>query len=193
MCSRYELKSTAREVADLFGLDAAPAMPNTAVIRPTDTSMIISQEGPQIQPWGLSVYWTKQPMINARSETLSEKPTFRGLLQSRCLVIATAYFEWRKDNLGKKHKNTIRVADTPILAMAGLTDGERFTIVTCPPANDVANVYHRMPVILTTEAAKSWVSTASYNDIASCLAPYTGRFIIEEEKAPPPAQSDLFA
>lgn len=192
MCSRYELNNTAREVADLFGLDAAPPMPNTSVIRPTDTGVVIGPNGPQLLPWGLSVDWTKQPMINARSETLSEKPTFRGLLQSRCLVIATAYFEWRKDNLGKKHKNTIRVADTPILAMAGLTDGERFTIVTCPPADDVAYVYHRMPVILTPHAARRWVSPVPFNDVTSSLTPYAGRVIIEEEKAPPPAQSDLF-
>ena len=60
--------------------------------------------------WGLGVDWTAKPLINARAETLAEKRTFRPLLERRCLVPATAYFEWRKDGKAR-HKNRIRPED----------------------------------------------------------------------------------
>jgi len=168
-------------------------MPNKADLRPTDLSLIITAgKTPRLQSWGLSVDWSKQPMINARSETLSEKPTFRGLLEQRCIVPASAYFEWRKTEDGKKRKNTIHASDSPIMAMAGLTNGERFTIVTCVPAPGIAHIHNRMPVILPLDSVDVWLSAAPFKDVANTLIPFAGPLTFEEETPPTPPQADLF-
>ena len=193
MCSNFELETKPGDLAEAFGLDDDPPMPNKDNLRPTDLSLIIGKKKiALLQPWGLSVDWSKQPMINARSETLSEKPTFRGLLENRCVVPGSAYFEWRQSDGGKKLKNTIYAPGTPVMAMAGLTDGERFTIITCPPAAGIAHIHNRMPVILTPDVQETWLGTAPYADVAGLLTPYEGDLAFEEEIPPKPVQRDLF-
>lgn len=175
-------------------LKSPPPLPNAPIVRPTDISLIITQgDEATLQPWGLSVDWTKQPMINARAETLTEKPTFRGLLDQRCLIPVSAYFEWRKLEDGTKRKNTITAPDTPTMTMAGLTDGTRFTMITCAPSPTVAHIHSRMPVILVRDAAKSWMATAAFDDVSSLLTPYLGDLEYEEETPAAPAQADLFS
>ncbi len=132
-------------------------------------------------------------MINARSESVAEKSTFRGLLQTRCLVVATAYFEWRKVEAGGKRKNTIRPADLTVFAMAGLTDGQRFAILTCPPSEQIAHIHNRMPVILSRPDMDAWISAQPFQQVATQLMPHPGPFNVEEEVPAPPAQPDLFA
>lgn len=193
MCSNFELNAVPRDVMEAFGLDDLPPMPNKEQLRPTDLSLIIGMGNTAfMQPWGLAVDWSKQPMINARSETLAEKATFRGLLDQRCIVPATAYFEWRKTDDGKKLKNRITVTGAKVFGMAGLTDGERFTIVTCTPAPSIAHIHNRMPVILGENATDTWLSNAPYNDVSGLLVPYAGDLAYEEDTPPPPAQADLF-
>lgn len=173
-------------------LISPPPLPNMPELRPTDAALIVTPTGAALQSWGLSVDWSKQPMINARSETLTEKPTFRPLLEKRCLVPASAYFEWRTADDGKKRKNRIHAPDDAVFAMAGLTDGERFTIVTCAPADSVAHIHNRMPVILTADTMKTWIGGAPYAEVQGALAPYQGALVADEETPPPPAQADLF-
>lgn len=193
MCSNYELHGTPRNVMLAFGLDDEPSMPNKDELRPTDLALVIGTgKNVLLQPWGLSVDWSKQPMINARSETLREKPTFNGLLEKRCVVPASAYFEWRKTDGGRKLKNRISVAGADIFAMAGLTDGERFTIVTCAPSPSIAHIHNRMPVLLAHDGIDAWLSAQSYADVAGILSPFEGDLAFEEETPPPPAQADLF-
>lgn len=193
MCSNYELHGTSRNVMLAFGLDDEPSLPNKDELRPTDLSLIIGAgKCALLQPWGLSVDWSKQPMINARSETLSEKPTFRSLLERRCVVPASAYFEWRKTTDGKKLKNRIAVSGSAIFGMAGLTDGERFTIVTCVPSPKIAHIHNRMPVLLGRDAVDTWLSTRPFADVSGILTSYDGNLEFEEETPPPPAQADLF-
>lgn len=193
MCSRYELSYTSRQIMEALSLLSPPPLPNMPEIRPTDAALIVSGDTALMQPWGLSVDWTKQPMINARAETLTEKPTFRPLLEKRCLVPATAYFEWRTDETGKKRKNRIFAPESPVFAMAGLTDGERFTVVTCTPSDDVAHIHSRMPVILRAETTEVWNSNTPFSEVAAALTPYAAPLSGEEETPPPPAQADLFS
>ncbi len=193
MCSNFELNAVPGDVMEAFGLDDVPPLPNKDQLRPTDLSLVIGMGNvPLMQPWGLAVDWSKQPMINARSETLAEKATFRGLLDQRCVIPATAYFEWRKTEDGKKFKNRISVAGAPLFGMAGLTDGERFTIVTCAPASAIRHIYHRMPVILPRDAVRAWLGDTNYANVAGHLVPYQGDLSYEEETPPQPAQGDLF-
>lgn len=193
MCSRFELTGDPRDILAALKLQAPPPLPNRPVVRPTDVAMVVTPGRlATLQAWGLAVDWSKQPMINARAETLTEKPTFRPLLEHRCVVPASAYFEWRKTENGTKLKNRIWAADTPLMAMAGLTDGERFTIVTCPPSPSIAHIHNRMPVILTDTGMESWLSAAPFTDVQAVLAPYTGALRFEEDVPAPPAQADLF-
>ena len=193
MCSNFELNAVPLDVMNAFGLDETPPMPNKEQLRPTDLTLIVGiGKTALMQPWGLTVDWSKQPMINARSETLTEKATFRGLLESRCIVPASAYFEWRKTEDGKKLKNRISIPGMDVFGMAGLTDGERFTIVTCTPAPTIEHIHNRMPVVLDSDAAKRWIDDCEYADVADLLKPYQGELSYEEETPPSPAQGDLF-
>jgi putative SOS response-associated peptidase YedK len=193
MCSNFELKATPGDIVSTFGMDDEPVLPNAFELHPTDLALILGAgKTAMLQPWGLSVDWSKQPMINARSETLSEKPTFRGLLNQRCVVPASAYFEWRKTDTGKKLKNRITVSGTAVFGMAGLTDGDRFTIVTCTPSPSIAHIHNRMPVVLDRQGVASWLSTRPYGDVKDVLVPYAGNLAFEEDTPPPPAQADLF-
>ena len=178
---------------EAYHLPDAPTLQNQPEIRPTDVGVLVQKDrSTAMQPWGFQVDWTKQPMINARAETLTEKPTFRPWLQSRCIVPASAYFEWRTDNLGKKRKNRIWLPDTSVMAMAGLTDGEQFTVVTCTPSRAIEHIHSRMPVVLAANDIDRWLSDDPFDQVVSVLKPYDGIITFDEEKQPPPAQQDLF-
>lgn len=162
-------------------------------IRPTNLAPIITGDRElTFLPWGFQVSWQNQPLINARAETLAEKATFRKSLEQRCLVPASAYFEWRKD--GKlKIKTRIRTADAPLFAFAGLIDEGRFTIVTCAPAGPIAHIHDRMPVVLSREAETQWLDRGtSFEKAKGALVPFAGALAWEEPK-PERAQADLFS
>jgi putative SOS response-associated peptidase YedK len=122
--------------------------------------------------WGLVPYRTQdittaQRPINARAETLSEKPSFKELLQNRrCLVPASGFFEWKKEGK-KKIPFYVHLPKIPLFAFAGLydqwagTDGNlirTYTIVTTAPNELVAKVHNRMPSILLPEHEDRWLS-----------------------------------
>ncbi len=202
MCSRFEMNSPPRELARRFGLKSPPPAPNAAELRPTNQALIVDRladetgdRAGRLMAWGLAVGWDTKPLINARAETLAEKRTFRPLLEKRCLVPATAWFEWKK--IGRaKLKNRIAPVAGDVFAFAGLTDGERFTIVTCGAAPAVAHIHHRMPVVLDGEGESSWIDPeVPFAEAAELLVPYAGALAAVE--APPPGvgvagQSDLF-
>ena len=141
--------------------------------------------------WGLIPSWAKDPkignqMINARSETLSEKPSFRNAYKRRrCLVLADGYYEWQKIP-GEKTKQPvyIRLKSQRPFAFAGLWEvwkGEGMdeplrscTIITCPPNAVLAEIHHRMPVILPAEAYAAWLAPdeQSSEALQPLLVPY---------------------
>ena len=206
MCSRFELDTPANALKKRFRLKGAAPRPNKAEMRPTDLGLIVlaSDEGPRFLPvariatWGLQPDWGTRgrPLINARAETIETKPTFRPLLRTRCIVPASAYFEWRP--AGRlKLKNRIADADGEVLAFAGLLDlnSERFTIITCPPAPEIAHIHDRMPVLLTEDEDQAWLDPElSFDQVKGLLRPKSGLIAVE---TPPPAhkapkQTDLF-
>ena len=111
--------------------------------------------------WGYTLPDGKQ-IINARSETAADKPLFRdGMLQRRCLIPATNYFEWEKRGR-ERIKYAIRQSDSPIMYMAGVYRIENgkpvFSILTREPAENIAFIHNRMPVILPSEAKDDWLN-----------------------------------
>lgn len=157
MCSRYELNANAREVMARFGLRIPPPLPNRAEVRPTDTALVIAAEGGRLMRWGLEVEWSKQPLINARCETLAAKPTFRRLLGNRVLVPASSWWEWRKDGPARL-KHRLKPAELDLFAFAGLAEGERFTLVTTDACPAATAVHDRMPAVLPRQAEAAWLA-----------------------------------
>jgi putative SOS response-associated peptidase YedK len=129
-------------------------------------------------------------MINARAETLTEKPAFRSLLvKRRCLVVADGFYEWRIGSDGKKEPVHFRLGDGAPFAFAGLwTSGgdeeagdlvESCTIVTTAPNELVAAVHDRMPVILPRDLEKVWLDPELPREHAlALLGPYPARGMI---------------
>lgn len=130
--------------------------------------------------WGLpSPRAGGRPLINARAETLAEKPSFARLLsQRRCLILADGFYEWRQDE-GRKQPVYIHMKDRTPFAFAGLWDavslttGKRAygTIITTRANKLISAVHHRMPVILPPSAIASWLDPR-FTAIDSLLLPY---------------------
>lgn len=198
MCSRYEITGTFEEIVLRFDISAgaqlmADFMP-MAEVRPTNRVPVITSDNQiRLLRWGLKVDWDTKPIINARAETLEQKPTFKPLLENRCLVPATAYYEWRKDGT-LKIKTHIQPNDGNLAAFAGLVDGDSFTIITCAPSPAIAHIHNRMPVILNPKDEASWLAAGnSIADVAKLLAPYPDEKIKTTEIAPKKSQQgDLF-
>lgn len=201
MCSRYALNCAPIDLMSRFDLTAPPRAPlPIPEIRPTDAAPVKGRKDFLLRKrFGIPSPRDGKPLINARAETLTEKPTFRRLLTNRVLVPATAYFEWRKD--GKlRHRNTIAPGqgdpdpsgEVALFAFAALTDGEFFTIITCAPAPSIAGVHDRMPVVLPREAEEAWLSDLPFEAVADLLRPYEGAITAVEDAPAPPPRGDLF-
>jgi putative SOS response-associated peptidase YedK len=139
--------------------------------------------------WGLIPSWAKDPeigmrMINARSETLLEKPSFRSALaKRRCLILADGFYEWQKSDQhgAPKAPFYFQLKDGKPFAFAGLweswhpAEGEEIqscTIITCQPNDLVAQVHNRMPVILDRSNCYDWLTAKPVPELQAMLLPY---------------------
>lgn len=191
MCSRFEIDGESDHFEERFDLTVPPDYMPAPEVRPTNRVPIIEPGRRAVmRRWGLEVSWNTKPMINARAETLAERKTFMSLLNNRCMVPASAYFEWRKDENGKA-KMRIARRDGDVFAFAGLYDDDRFTIITCAPSPEIAHIHGRMPVILEPEAEAPWLEAASFEEVAELLKPYPGNQLEATNADPPPAQRRL--
>lgn len=193
MCGRFAFYSPAEAAAALFGVDDEVDIEASYNVAPTQQIAAIrvtgSGDGREMVAlrWGLVPFWAKDPaignrMINARAETLAEKPSFRNAYRKRrCLVLADGFYEWRK--LGDtKTPYFISLEDGSPMAFAGLwedwTDketGESLqtgTIVTTAASPFMEQLHQRMPVVLRPDLASRWLATDEtlLDDYAS-LAP----------------------
>lgn len=181
MCSRFELNAGVREVAARFRLALAPPPPNRSEVRPTDLALVVGPEGGRLARWGLEVDWDKRPVINARAETLAAKPTFRRLLGNRVLIPATGWWEWRKEGKAR-HKTRLHPQAGGPFAIAGLADGERFTMITCAACSAASAVHDRMPALLPPAAEAAWLDPAvPLERLHELLVPFTGPLVVTPE------------
>lgn len=179
MCSRYSLTKPLEAVRSYFRADGGETYPARYNIAPTQPVLIVrqTQSGEReliLVRWGLIPSWVKHPrdystLLNARSETAAEKPSFRGPLRHRrCLVPADGYYEWTGQP-GAKQPHLIRPrrdSCEPLMAMAGIWDHwlgadgselETMAILTVAANATTAVVHDRMPVILPPEDFDAWL------------------------------------
>lgn len=191
MCGRYQLDYGIDQLMLRFNAQNRYIGYGTQEeIFPTNLVAIVTKEANQnyieASKWGFDNHYDSRPLINARGETVDEKKTFKGMFtHGRCIIPATAFFEWHKNPDGKKTKMHIAVKDTPVFGMAGLYRAEqdennntilRCAIITTSANPAMAAIHERMPVILPTAAMEVWLDNR-INDIPMLkefLKPYEG-------------------
>jgi putative SOS response-associated peptidase YedK len=179
MCGRFTLTNP-RAVQDEFHLREEIALPPRYNIAPSQTIPIIkkSQGGYfklALVRWGLIPYWAKDPkisskLINARAETLAEKPAFRAAYRKRrCLIPADGFFEWKREGAAAQ-PYYIRMKNKGLFTFAGLWEQwkspegetvESATIITTNSNSVVARLHDRMPLIVKPEQRGTWLDLAS--------------------------------
>lgn len=179
MCGRFaiiDINAIFSRYRAIITEDARKAITPRYNIAPSQFVPIIHQNKEQevlieMMKWGLVPFWAKDPkignkMINARAETIAEKPSFKHLLKSkRCLVPCSGFYEWKKVEKSKV-PYYIRLKNVEDFAFAGLydiwkdNDGnalKTFTIITTKPNNTLGPIHNRMPVILHREQEELWL------------------------------------
>jgi len=199
MCGRFSLWLELTDLVKAFpGFTFPQDLAPRYNIAPTQHVAVVPNDGQkrvaQFQ-WGLVPFWAKDPtmgsrMINARAETLAEKPAFRSAYRRRrCLVLADGFYEWRLEPDGRtKTPMYVRMATGAPFAFAGLWEVWRpddaplysCTIITTEPNALMAPIHNRMPVMLAPEAYDRWLDPAELpaSALAPLLAPYPAETMV---------------
>lgn len=179
MCGRFTLTATPQRLRDRLRLAAAPEdlVPRYNIAPSQDVLVVANRAQRLLRParWGLVPRWARDPsighrMINARAETLAQRPAFRELLERRrCVIPADGFYEWRRLDRRTRQPFYLRGRDGAPLALAGLwdvwraADGARLascTIITVPANGTVAPIHDRMPAILPPAGLDAWLDPA---------------------------------
>lgn len=192
MCGRFAFYSPSEATAALFGVDGALAVEPRYNIAPTQFVAAIRDDAERQRElvmlrWGLVPFWAKDPaignrMINARAETVAEKPSYRAAFKHRrCVVLADGFYEWHRDG-DVKTPHFISLASGEPFALAALWEswsdkesGESLqttTFITTAANDFMQPLHHRMPVILQSDTAEEWLSGSNdYLESAAARAP----------------------
>ena len=194
MCGRYTLIADLGDLAQRFEFDGSDFSYDPGYnIAPTESVLTVRNlDGREaaFMKWGLIPFWAKDPkigarMINARAETVAEKPAFRNALKKRrCLVLADGYYEWQKTPVGKRPFRIVMRSGEPF-AMAGLwetwKDPQGNVVPSCTIITTAANdflipIHNRMPVILPREMEEQWLDPGLDDpaSLTSVLIPHPG-------------------
>lgn len=178
MCGRFAFYSPSEAAAALFGVTESIEVQPRYNIAPTQFVAAIrandsSHRELVMLRWGLVPFWAKDPsignrMINARAETVAEKPSFRAAYRHRrCLVLADGFYEWRKQD-GGKTPYFISAANGQPFAFAALWENwqskesdeslQTTTLITTAANDFMIDIHHRMPVVLGPLAASKWLA-----------------------------------
>lgn len=194
MCGRYALEADIDILIERYKAIIMDSNfnPKTEIF-PTNTVPIVRQ-AEQLQivdmKWGFMPSYAKSPLINARSETVDIKPTFKdSFINRRCIIPATSFFEWEKVE-DKKIKRKINIIEENIFSMAGLynyffdKDGnkyEAFTILTTAANNSMKHIHDRMPVIIPRDHEYIWLNHENKNilSLTELLNPWKTNIIFE--------------
>lgn len=193
MCGRFALKVPPRTIQEHFHLPETPDLLPRYNIAPSQPVAVVrhlpgkSYHQLDMLRWGLIPHWAKDvkisyKMINARAETLVQKPSFRAAFKKRrCLIAADGFYEWQH-NGNTKQPFYVQLKKRDVLSFAGLweswrsPDGkniESCTIITTTPNERIKKIHDRMPVILPPEQYESWLhESASEESLMRLLVSY---------------------
>lgn len=190
MCGRYTLSTPAGRLAEEFQLDSTVEITPSYNVAPTQqVAAVLEDEGGrrlEMLRWGLVPSWAEDPeigarMINARSETAPEKPSFRSAFRRRrCLIAADGFYEWKREN-GGKQPYYFHMQDGRPFAFAGLWESwekgdgilRTCAILTTRANSVLEDVHDRMPVILPHDAYNAWLDPdADREELGELMIPY---------------------
>lgn len=193
MCGRFTLTLNAAQIAARFGVPLPQSYKPRYNIAPTQEvlALIADALGRRVENvrWGLIPHWAKDPkiaqkLINARAETLFEKPSFRDAVKRRrCLILADGFYEWRKTPQGRRVPVYVRLKSKEPFGFAGLwetwssPDGQTLktcTIITTEPNELIKPIHDRMPVIVPREFEDVWLDPTpkAREELERVLRPY---------------------
>lgn len=175
MCGRYSLTLTSKQLEDIFKREFNNSNYNPIYnVPPSQYMPVIANNRKdiiQMFRWGLIPYWAKDisisnKLINARAETISEKPSFKNSFKSkRCVIPSDGYFEWKKEDKLKQPYRIIR-KDRNIILFAGIWDSWKdnngnivnsFSIITREANKTLYHIHERMPVTIDLEQIEDWL------------------------------------
>lgn len=215
MCGLYSLSKTPRETKAWFKYQEEEDFPPRAHVAPGQPIAVVRMDNGArhfaLVRWGFIPSWVKEvkpgkPLINARGETVMEKPSFKNAMRRRrCLVPADGYYEWSGPE-GRKVPFFVQRPDKGLFALAGLwehwmgADGselETATLMTIAPNAELSLIHDRMPVIIAPEDYETWL-TGDTEDAAQLIRPAPdGSFVMEPTvigrapaPKPPPKKPD---
>ncbi len=181
MCGRFALDVSADALAEIFAASAPDTEAEPALARPrynvcpTQVVLTICSDGARRavpMRWGFLPHWYTAPtdgplIINARSETIAEKPAFRAACRERrCLIPASGFYEWRASDPKPKTPFYFHAPDHPVFAFAGIWQTWRVegydavdtcAIVTCEANDAMRPIHHRLPVVIQPESWGLWL------------------------------------
>jgi len=207
VCGRYQLTIDTDNLALVFDAEVRVEHRPRYNIPPTSRVPVVrrldaggeSRRFVDGLAWGLVPHWAKERkigarMINARAETVAEKPSFRSpFKRRRCLVPATGFYEWKRDGK-QKVPHLIRVEGAEVFAMAGIWSSwtprgegedpesgplETFSVLTCDPEGALGDLHHRMPVILHPDHWGLWLDPMAEKEALLGLARGTPADVLE--------------
>lgn len=178
MCGRFALSANAGDIEKLVpGIKTDISEVHKFNIAPSqDIVTVTSDYNTKLLRWGLIPSWSKDPsignkMINARAETISEKPSFRNLIMTnRCLIIASGYYEWKTMEDGSKVPYYIKSTDELLMTFAGLwttwqspnkTTLDSCTIITIKANQQISSIHNRMPVVISNMHRDAWLNKST--------------------------------
>ena len=215
MCGLYSFRKSAGETRSLFNYVEEPEFPPRDYVAPGGPMAVVRMDQGRrhfaLVRWGFIPSWVKEvkpgkPLINARGETVAEKPSFRNAMKRRrCLIPADGFYEWQGDTPGKKQPFFIHRPDNSLFAFAGLwehwmgADGseiETAVIITTAPNHEISQIYTRMPMVIAPEDFETWL-TGDLDRAMSLIRPAPDGYFkveptrIERNPTPPKPASQM--
>lgn len=186
MCGRFSFTSTKEKVEQALQITLGQKLQKSYNIAPTQRAYVVTNEHPkhlQAYHWGLIPHWADEAkltgkLINARSESISSKPSFRiPIRQKRCLVLADSFYEWKPYGK-KKLPYRIMMKNEELMIMAGIWDTwkqgndifKTFSILTTLPNKEMEMIHNRMPVIFPErELQKKWLENIPLSEVLGMM------------------------
>lgn len=188
MCSRYSISVFGLDQYETFQrLDIDGAFRPHYNAAPSQLLPIVTMEEPEAltsAKFGIIPPWIREKknvkrIVNARAETVNEKPTFKEASEiGRCIVPANGFFEWKKiEGTNKKQPYYLTLVNNKFMALAGIYSidklgNKEFAIITVPPNDSVKPIHDRMPAILRPGMDTEWLTPGSFNKVSHVLSPF---------------------